>query len=54
MTDVELFTVTWADKTGKVSVEMYATDRVAWQRCCALMAAGVDAQIDKRGIEILR
>ena len=55
MTDVPLHTVAYADRrTARVTVEMYSTDRAAWQRCCALVAAGIDAQTAQHGIEIHR
>lgn len=52
MTEIPLHTVTWADKRGRVTVEMYVSDSVAWRRCCALVAAGIDAKIAQQGIEI--
>jgi hypothetical protein len=55
MTEIPVFTVAWRnERTQRVSVEMYTSDRAAWQRCCQLVAAGFDAQIGKHEIEVLR
>jgi hypothetical protein len=52
MSDVALFTVTWADDRDVVNVEVFASADAATTRCDKLTYAGVYAVAAEQGMEI--